>query len=159
MRGNQWISLSICTLLAIALVSCDKDKGTDAGGGGQEVRFEITEGTEGPMTLTATFEFHCIDKTDPGCFTAMYLVVGTNTGGDWMGYPQNHSNCTPFYAVINQGDVEYTFSGSIEGTFGDDSEPFVTGGYSSFDGENSGAGSFEFYEQNLVEGTSPDCPE
>jgi hypothetical protein len=159
MRRKHWISLSLCTLLTIALVSCEKDKSTDAGGGGQIVRFEITEGTDGPMTLTATFEFHCIDKTDPNCHTAMYLVVGTNTGGDWMGYPQDHSNCTPFYAIITQGNVEYSFSGSIEGTFGDDSEPFVTGSYTSYDGTNAGDGIFEFYEQDLVEGTSPDCPE
>lgn len=160
MQRKRWTKSSLYFLLAIAFVSCGKDKATEAGGdGGQVVRFEITEGTDGPMTINYTFEFHCIDKANADCFTCVYVPPGPDGGEDWMGYPQDHSDCIPLYAVITQDNNEFTFSGYIQGTFGDPSEPFVTGTYTSFDGTNYGSGSFEFYEQDLVEGGSPDCGE
>ena len=38
--------------------------------------------------------------------------------GDWMSYAQNHSSCAGFYAVVTQGNTEYTFVGTIQRAFG-----------------------------------------
>lgn len=157
MMRNLQLNLWLCVLLAIALASCGKDKNTNAGSGGQEVRFEITEGTDGPMTITYTFEFHCIDRTNTDCPTCVYVPADPDGGADWMGYPMDYSDCIPFYAVITYNNREYTFSGDIVGEFGDASEPFVTGFYQYYEGDDFGSGNFEFYQQDLVEGDSPDC--
>lgn len=159
MLANRWIGPWLYVLVAVALVSCSKDKNTNVGSGGQEVRFEITEGTDGPMTITYAFAFHCIDRTNADCPTRVFVPPGPDGGEDWMGYAMDYSDCIPFYAVITYNNIQYNFSGGIVGDFGDPSGPFATGFYDYYEGENYGSGNFEFYPQDLVESDSPDCGE
>lgn len=151
--------------LIIALVSCKKS--TNSGGGGQVVRFDLTPYTKKAsaakiqeFTITKQFKFHCIDKTNADCFTAVY-TSDPEDDEDWMGYPADYSNCASFIAVVTVAGTEYTFIGSIQRAFGGGGiGPFSIGTYDSYNAstETYGGGTFTFNEQQLTEGTSPDCP-
>jgi hypothetical protein len=140
-------------LLPASFVACNKIEDEDP----KEVKFEIKPaGTIHYMTIIMEFAFHCIDQSEPPCYTAMFTTPGDD-GQNWFGYPQDHSDCIQFIGVITYENVEYTLFGDIQRAFGEGSGPFVSGNYTSynFSDETSLSGTFYFYEQDLVEGTSP----
>lgn len=162
MQRNLFTGLVFGVMLMFAFLSCSKSTNSD-GGGGAVVKFELTPypaasaGKIQAVTITKRFKFHCLDKYDLECVTAVH--VSEPDDGDWFSYPQDYSDCIPFFGSVTVDGVNYTFSGALQRAFGEGTGPFATGSYTSYKASDMtyGAGDFSFYEQQLTEGTSPDC--